>query len=109
MSGNGWFWAGVVVWGLSWFLPAFGVGAEGLDLASFSGYRAFRFAWEASWEGGELRRDPLATVQLDRGSDDEPARMRATTRRSGPRDPIDRLLPWTWALNLAMLVALGMR
>jgi hypothetical protein len=106
MTGKGWFWAGVVVWGLSWFLPAVGLGVEGFDVASVDGFRAFRFAWEASWEGDV--RPERAVMKLDPGSDDAPARLRAETREHGD-DLTGRLLAWTWALNVVMVLAIVLR
>ena len=107
MPGNGWFWAGVVLWALSWFLPAVGIGAQGIDVASVNGYRAFRFAWEAAWEG-DARRD-RSLVEFVPGSDDAPARMRAETQPRPRGGAVERLLPWTWALNLAMALAIVLR
>jgi hypothetical protein len=103
MPGNGWFWTGVALWALSWFLPAAGVGAQGVDVASLSGWRAFRVAWEAAWAGESP--SPVARVDVNsEGSATPPAVMRR--RRSGL---VVTLLPWTWALNLLLLAAIGMR
>ena len=107
MTGNGWFWAGVVLWALSWFLPAVGIGAEGIDVASVDGFRAFRFAWEAAWEG-DTHAD-RTFMKLVPGSDDAPARMRAETPSRPTGDTTGRLLAWTWALNLVMGTAIVLR
>lgn len=93
---NSWFWTGVALWAISWFLPAAGLGAGGVELGSISGFRAFRLTWEASWEG-------------HRASGDVAFRELSQQRQAHPGSPSDRFLPWTWALNLAIPIAVLLR